>query len=805
MAVATRWPTRGRGFWALAAVAAAIVVVCALSSLRWWNRPFPGFFLWDNGFVPAVGDNDWTGYGAGVPYQSRLEALEGAPITSAAGVYATAEQAPVGTVLHYTFRARAGDTVALGVPTMRLSAEEYLLTMGNYLAVGALLTLLGFIVYFLRPDAPAARAMLSAGITWGLYLVTAADIFGPGWFRWLCLLLQALGPVTLVHLALTFPVERPAARRRGLLPGLYAAGIAIGIADNLAFHRWFAGVLLIDRLNSVALIAGGMLLIASLVDSLVRPPSAAARQRTKIAALGGVAAFVIPVAGFGAFYLLGASFPLNFVTLPMLLFPLAIGYAIVRNDLFEVDAIIRRAVAWAILSAIIAVVYLGGVGALDVLFTGRATRVAQLLFLLAIVALINPLRDRVQAGVDALFARQRYDYRATVTRVSGALARLLDRDAIVARILDTIATTMQVDTAAVWLRDGGNRYAPYARSGAAPAGVPAELAGDDALPRQLAAEPQRAVTDEGIGAGGSLAAAIARLGASLVVPIAFEGRPLGFLALGHKASGRFYSGEDYGLLQTLASQGAMALENARAYQALAQTNAELRDTQRQLVQAERLAAIGEVSAAVAHGIRNPLAGIKAAAKVAGLEVGADHPVHESIDDIVSESNRLEARIRALLDFARPFEPHRAPCRVDELLTETAHALRSQSDASGVAVTIEVQPDLAEVNIDRGQVVEVLLVLLSNAIEAMPSGGRARLVARAEPGDRVRLEVCDTGVGISPQQQARLFQLFATTKATGTGIGLAVAKKIVEAHGGTIAVESTPGAGTTFAVILPIGL
>jgi signal transduction histidine kinase len=774
-------------------VAAAIVVVCALSSLRWWGRPFPGFFLWDNGFVPAVGDRDWTGYGAGVPYQSRLVALDGAPAT-AATVYRTAEQQPVGTALRYTFRAR-GDDVTLPVPTMRLDTGEYLLTLGNYLLVGTMLTLLGFVVYFLRPDAPAARAMWCAGLAWGLYLVTAADIFGPGWFRPLCLLLQALGPVTLVHLALTFPVERPAARRVGVLPALYGAGLAIGIADNLAFHRSFAAVLFIDRLNSVALIAGGVILIASLADGLLRPPSAAARQRTKIAALGGVAAFAIPIAGFAAFYLLDLRFPLNFVTLPMLLFPLAISYAIVRHDLFEVDAIIRRAVAWAILSGIIAVVYLGGVGALDVFFTGRATRVAQLLFLLAIVALVNPLRDRVQATVDALFARQHYDYRATVTRVSASLARLLDRDAIVGRILDTIATTMQVDAVTVWLRDAVGDYVPYARSGPRPPAAPLQPAADDPLPRQLAAQPQRALTDEGVGTGGALAASVTQLGASLVVPIAFEGQPRGFLALGSKASGRFYSSEDHGLLQTLASQGAMALENARAY-------AELRDTQEQLVRSERLAAIGEVSAAVAHGIRNPLAGIKAAARVAGLEVGADHPLRESIDDIVSESNKLDARIRALLDFAKPFAPHRAPCRVEDLLAEAVHALRAQIAAHGTVVEVDVPPGLSEPQLDRGQVIEVLLVLIANAIEAMGTGGRVHLAARRDDAGRLRIDVRDTGPGIAPQQQARLFQLFATTKPTGTGIGLAIAKKIIEAHGGTITVESADGAGTTLTIALP---
>src|SRR6185369_171886 len=141
--------------------------------------------------------------------------------------------------------------------------------------------------------------------------------------------------------------------------------------------------------------------------------------------------------------------------------------------------------------------------------------------------------------------------------------------------------------------------------------------------------------------------------------------------------------------QTLASQGAMALENARAYQALEQSNAELRAAQQQLIQSERLAAIGEVSAAVAHGIRNPLAGIKAAARVAGMEIGAEHPAHATIDDIVGESNRLEARIRALLDFAKPFEPHPDVCSVREVIDEALHALRTQIDANHIEVLTSV--------------------------------------------------------------------------------------------------------------------
>ena len=108
------------------------------------------------------------------------------------------------------------------------------------------------------------------------------------------------------------------------------------------------------------------------------------------------------------------------------MFPVAIGWAIVKDDLFEVDAIIRRAVAWAILTGVIAALYLAGVGLLEVWFAGRASRVAQLFFLLALVAVLNPLHNQVQVAIDYLFARGKYDYRKIVDEASQALATLLD-------------------------------------------------------------------------------------------------------------------------------------------------------------------------------------------------------------------------------------------------------------------------------------------------------------------------------------------------------------------------------------------
>ena len=799
------WPAMRWNAWIAAAVAAVVVLICALNSLRWINRPFPGFFLWENLFVPAIGDTDWSGYEAGVPTQSRLLTVNGHPVGSADEVYRSIERLPIGTPIAYTFAGQHADApVERTVPTMRLTLPEYLWTLGNYLIVGALLVSLGFVVFLLRPDAPAARAMLAAVGIWGLYFVTSADIFGPGWFRPLCLVLQALGPVTLLHLALTFPVERTfLTRHRHLLPALYGAALAIGVAHNLVFHRSFAAVLAINRVFVVALTLGGLVLMGSLAYSLLFPASAAARQRTKIAVLGGLVAFFTPVAGF-VLYLIGVSFPLNFVTLPMALFPLAVGYAIVKHDLFEVDTIIRRTLAWAILTGLIAALYLGGVGTLELLFTGRIGRAAQLFFLLAIVSLFNPLRNRVQAAVDFLFARDRYDYRNTVGEASQALAALLDIETVVARILHTITDTIHVDFGAVWLhQDGGYQLQAVAATSDTPQ-PPQRLVAESAVVRQLQQSPQRILNEDEAGEHDQLLAAeLGRLGATLVVPMTFERTLIGFLALGKKESGRFYSREDLGLLRTLANQGAVAVENARSYRALVTANDDLRATQSRLIEAERFAAIGELSAAVAHGIRNPLAGIKAAAQFASLELPASHPLHENITDIISESDKLESRIRTLLDFAKPFEPRLAPCRIGKIVDGAVASLRSQMAAQRIELTTDIDAALPEADLDYAQIEQVLLVLLSNALEAMTNGGRILVAARLLPEKRVRLEVVDTGPGIPRDQLPRIFKLFFTTKSSGTGLGLAFAKKIVEQHRGTITVESTVGRGTSFTIDLPL--
>jgi two-component system, NtrC family, sensor histidine kinase HydH len=243
---------------------------------------------------------------------------------------------------------------------------------------------------------------------------------------------------------------------------------------------------------------------------------------------------------------------------------------------------------------------------------------------------------------------------------------------------------------------------------------------------------------------------------------------------------------------------------------LAKANQDLAATQGQLVHAERLAAIGEVVTAVAHGIRNPLANIRAAAQVAGLkspEGGPSALTTRHLANIMAEVDRLEGRLKELLQFVRPAEQQRSPVDLNAAAREALQMVSGRMRTAGITLTQRLAPDLPPVSGNAMLLEQVVLSLLANAVEAMPNGDGTITVttgqARMESGaSAVFLEIGDNGVGIPEDGIRKLFTPFYTTKAQGTGLGLAIAKKFTEAHGGAITVSSEPGAGATFRVTLP---
>jgi two-component system, NtrC family, sensor kinase len=238
--------------------------------------------------------------------------------------------------------------------------------------------------------------------------------------------------------------------------------------------------------------------------------------------------------------------------------------------------------------------------------------------------------------------------------------------------------------------------------------------------------------------------------------------------------------------------------------ALAAMTGQLRASRSQLVQAEKLASIGEMSAAVAHGLRNPLASLRAAAQFVRRHPASPAST-EHLDAIIEEVDRLDRRISHLLSFSRPapFHPgsESLPRLIDELLPAVATPMREQ----GVELDMALPAELPSVRVDPMQLEQAILEIVSNALDAMPAGGRLRIGAFVAEGGgpgSVVLEVSDTGGGIPEQVLPSVCEPFFTTRQEGTGLGLAIAKRYVEQNGGRLEIASRSGEGTTVRLHLP---
>jgi signal transduction histidine kinase len=221
--------------------------------------------------------------------------------------------------------------------------------------------------------------------------------------------------------------------------------------------------------------------------------------------------------------------------------------------------------------------------------------------------------------------------------------------------------------------------------------------------------------------------------------------------------------------------------------------------QRQIQQASKLATVGELAAGIAHEIRNPLAGIGAAVEVLGDNGNGEHA--EILQEIRQQVKRLNSTLSDLLDFARFREPTLAPCDLAEIVRRTLPLIRADAQQHQIHIQLELPAALPPLHADAMQLQQALLNLLLNAVQAMPRGGTLTVRACAD-ATTVRLAVSDTGVGIAPEQQAKIFSPFYTTKHRGTGLGLAITRTIIEKHNGRITVASAPGRGATFTLELP---
>jgi signal transduction histidine kinase len=343
----------------------------------------------------------------------------------------------------------------------------------------------------------------------------------------------------------------------------------------------------------------------------------------------------------------------------------------------------------------------------------------------------------------------------------------------------------------------------------------------DATPRILAWTPElwetlpgsairgrRAAISDDLAAGarsvGPLVRELPDARAAMVVPLLADGESIGALLLLSRTRGRF-GAADLRRLRPAAELLAVAARQVRLSRSVSAGREERLRLETRLRRAERHATIGRLTGALAHEIRNPLTVIGTTVQYLRDRLAADHEHRALLDAADRKVREMDESLEGLLNLSRPLDLRPRAVDVAALLAALAGVVAARAGRQSVEVTVTAAPDLPAAMLDARLVEQALLSLVQNALDAMPDGGRLALAAGVAPeSGNLVLTVSDTGPGIQDADLGGIFEPSYTTKRRGGGLGLALARRIVEEHGGAIEATSEPGRGTTFVVVLPPG-
>jgi two-component system sensor histidine kinase HydH len=286
---------------------------------------------------------------------------------------------------------------------------------------------------------------------------------------------------------------------------------------------------------------------------------------------------------------------------------------------------------------------------------------------------------------------------------------------------------------------------------------------------------------------------------ALDAPIYVEDKPYGILAV----QGQTLTPVSAGTLELFASMVGSAMENVRHHRESSARLAEVSRLQNDLMEQERLTVLGEAAGVVAHEVRNPLGAILNVAAVLKREPHLSPIGTSAVAMLEEEVTRLEDIVRDLLDVVRPFELRPKPLHLGELARRVVELLQPIAESTQASINLEEQAELPLLQADETLLQLALSNLLRYALRSSPSGGKVRLALSSVEGG-LSLVVEDQGAGLSGVDSQRVFEPFFTSRATGAGLGLAVVRRVVLAHGGTVGVRERTGGGARFEVFLPVG-
>jgi len=562
------------------------------------------------------------------------------------------------------------------------------------------------------------------------------------------------------------------------------------------------------------------------------------KRRLKYLFVGFVSIAVLTGLNFIPLYGYPLYPPGNFCFIPLLVF--AVG--LFRHDLLNMGILIKKGLVYSLLTAAMTGIYAVIVMAANKVFSSAgfsSTFIVHALLFMVIALIFGPLNTYTRKTVDRLFNRRLYDYRKVIRQNSRMIAAVLNIDDISRRLAETVRHSMGARRCQVFIKTGESGRTlrrtdtPAVKSGR----YPDRLASGNPLLEYFSHGRDAYQKNSGPLSGQSnesilLDEMLDRFAAVLAVPMRFAGALKGLILIGEKECGEPFLPEDLDLLETLASHGALAVENARVYQVLAKLNRNLESevvertkrlrialeekerTLEQLIRSESLAAIGQLVAGVAHELNNPLASVKSLLQSV-LEEFEQGAVNGEIDAALLDDLRFADKdldraagiVSSLLVLSRQTQTYREPVDINGVLNTALRVLHNKYKRFELSIGKKFSKRVPLITGNFANLGQVAINIIGNAIDSLPGQkGRVDLVTAYRPEtDEVIFKCMDTGGGIPDAIREEIFKPFFTTKPVGrgTGLGLYICHEIVSRHGGSITVDKLPGSGARVIVRLPV--
>jgi signal transduction histidine kinase len=468
---------------------------------------------------------------------------------------------------------------------------------------------------------------------------------------------------------------------------------------------------------------------------------------------------------------------------------------IIRHQLLDINIVLNRAFVYTLLSGTIMIFYLGSVFLVDrisILILGRTGKWTGAVVTLFAASIFSPLKRRIQQYADRLFYKDIYDYQLIADDFSRSVTSVLSMDTLLRIIREKVRNNLRLKEVELFIKvsedvvsDGPSDYKCKSNI--------LQYIKDcrDVIPVAQFMERMKGIESTSLSKGG------------MIVPLISVGDEiLGIMLCGEKISGEPFRKEDIRLLSVLGRQAGLAIKNAMLFEELEKKKSELVEMYEKLLRNKRLATLGEISAGIAHELRNPLSIIKGAAQVL-KDIGQSDGIHKEMVNIIQyEVANLECTINDFLTFASPPKPNPRTVVLNNLIKETVNAWQIQLSSNRYIVKTVLDKEVKNICVDPVQFRQVLFNILNNARDAMGDQGEIIIETRNTDNNEVEIIVSDSGPGIEEEIKERIFVPFFTTKTRGTGLGLAIVRQIVEANNGSISVESEYGKGASFIMKFP---